>query len=248
MTREEAKTIILKHQFAFAAMPDDIIKAINYLIKEEPGWIPVSERLPEDYEEVIASVDHEYVYPEARYSKEFGWEWAYEYGADYWTDLKGVDAWMPLPKAYKPESEVEMEIDDANTRKKQKILDLLAKESPMVLSTAYIYATSFVKYGADVTKAWDTAVEQTAILERVRQQAQYEAYDSFKKDYEKQLKNDLVAILTEIELEIDELDSRVGYDGNGMPTFSTDYIRKKKVNELIRQKTDALKLESEEEE
>lgn len=41
MTREEAETIILKHQFAFASMPDDVIEAINYLVKEEPRWIPV---------------------------------------------------------------------------------------------------------------------------------------------------------------------------------------------------------------
>lgn len=47
MTREEAKTIILKHQFAFASMPDDIIEAINYLVKEEPRWIPVNERVAE---------------------------------------------------------------------------------------------------------------------------------------------------------------------------------------------------------
>lgn len=105
MTREEAKMIILKHQFAFASMPDDVIEAINYLVKEEPRWIPVGERLPEDGEIVIASVDGEYVYSEARYSKEYGWEWATESSYDYWTDLNGVDAWMPLPKAYKPESE-----------------------------------------------------------------------------------------------------------------------------------------------
>lgn len=108
MTKEEAKMIILKHQFAFASMPDDVIEAINYLVKKkEPRWIPVSERLPEDYETVIASVDGEYVYSEARYSKEFGWEWAAESCSDYWIDLNGVDAWMHLPKAYKPESEEE---------------------------------------------------------------------------------------------------------------------------------------------
>ena len=39
MTREEVKTIILKHQFAFASMPDDVIEAINYLVKEEPSCI-----------------------------------------------------------------------------------------------------------------------------------------------------------------------------------------------------------------
>lgn len=77
-------------------------KLILELLENEQRWIPVSEGLPEDYETVIASVDHEYVYPEARYSKEFGWEWASDY---YWEDLYKVDAWMPLPKAYKPESE-----------------------------------------------------------------------------------------------------------------------------------------------
>jgi hypothetical protein len=81
-------------------------KLILELLEKEPRWIPVSERLPEDYEEVIASVDHESVYSGARYSKEFGWEWAADASYDYWTDLKGVDAWMPLPEAYKPESEV----------------------------------------------------------------------------------------------------------------------------------------------
>ena len=62
-----------------------------------------------------------------------------------------------------------------------------------------------------------------------------------KADYENRLKADLVAMLTEIQLEIEELDSRAGYDGNGMPTFSTDYIRKNKVNELIQQKINSLK-------
>lgn len=55
------------------------------------------------------------------------------------------------------------------------------------------------------------------------------------------LKADMVAMLEELQLEIEELDSRAGYDGCGMPTFSTDYIRKKKVNEVIQQKIDALK-------
>lgn len=62
-----------------------------------------------------------------------------------------------------------------------------------------------------------------------------------KDQYEARLKADLEAILVELQLEIEELDSRAGYDGNGMPTFSTDYIRKKKVNEIIQQKIDKLK-------
>lgn len=81
---------------------------MNYGNGELPngGWILVSERLPDDYETVIASVDRGYIYPEARYSKEDGWEWAYESGADYWTEIEcDVVAWMPLPAPYKAETE-----------------------------------------------------------------------------------------------------------------------------------------------
>lgn len=68
------------------------------------GWIPVSMRLPEENETVIASTKYG-VYPEVRYTEEYGWEWAYEAGANYWKELEYVTAWMPLPKPYKAESE-----------------------------------------------------------------------------------------------------------------------------------------------
>ena len=69
-------------------------------------WIPVSEKPPEENKTVIASTEYG-VYPEARYSKEDGWEWAYESGADYWKELEEVKAWMPLPETYEPqESEI----------------------------------------------------------------------------------------------------------------------------------------------
>lgn len=70
-------------------------------------------------------------------------------------------------------------------------------------------------------------------------------YQLMQADYEARLRADLVAMLTEIQLEIEELDSRAGYSGNGMPTFSTDYIRKKKVHEVIEQKINELNAESE---
>ena len=40
------------------------------------------------------------------------------------------------------------------TNKEKFVLDELSKESPMVISTAYIYAKNYVKYGCDITKAW----------------------------------------------------------------------------------------------
>lgn len=67
-------------------------------------WIPVSERLPEEDKTVIASTKYG-VYPETKYTKEYGWEWAYESGTDYWRELEDVMAWMPLPEPYKAESE-----------------------------------------------------------------------------------------------------------------------------------------------
>jgi hypothetical protein len=87
---------------------------------------------------------------------------------------------------------------------KQKILDSLAKESPMVISTAYAYAKNYVLYGEDITKAWTTAVQQASVIQEVRQKAWVEAYDSFKKEYENRLKADMVAMLTELQLEIEE--------------------------------------------
>ena len=77
-------------------------------VKPEPEmghWIPVSEAFPKENKTVIASSKY-IVYPEARYSKENGWEWAYESGADYWVQINdNVTAWMPLPAPYKVESE-----------------------------------------------------------------------------------------------------------------------------------------------
>lgn len=102
MIREENIRAILECNFAGFKdeIIDNVVKRICELKLSE--WIPVSKRLPEDYETVIASDVHEYVYPEARYSKEHGWEWAGDY---HWMDLEEVVAWMPLPEAYKPESE-----------------------------------------------------------------------------------------------------------------------------------------------
>lgn len=71
-------------------------------------WISVRKQKPEGYEEVIATVKYDYkdkqeyeVVTGVRYSKEDGWEWAYEAGADYYVSLdEEVVAWQPLPNPY----------------------------------------------------------------------------------------------------------------------------------------------------
>ena len=96
-----------------------------------------------------------------------------------------------------------MSIDD---NVKQKLLDSLAEEPAMVISTAYAYAKNYVMYGEDITKAWTTAVQQVSVIQEVRQKAWVEAYDSFKEEYKTRLKADMVAMLTEIQLEIEEIE------------------------------------------
>jgi hypothetical protein len=85
-----------------------LVNYMNILEKQmqEPRWIPVTERLPEENKTVIASTK-DGVYPETRYSKEYGWEWAFEAGTDYWVDLEDVTAWMPLPEPYEPQESEE---------------------------------------------------------------------------------------------------------------------------------------------
>ena len=126
-----------------------------------------------------------------------------------------------------------MPIDEAksNLNVKQKLLDKLSNESTMVISTAYAYAKNYVDYGEDITKAWTTAVQQASILEQARQKARVEAYASFKADYEARLKADVAAMLTDIQFEIEEMPMH--YDPRN-------------VSDLIQQKINSLKSESEE--
>jgi len=49
--------------------------------------------------------------------------------------------------------------------KKQIMLDELAKEPGVVIAMAYMYAKTFVRYGVDITKAWETTTQQKEILE-----------------------------------------------------------------------------------
>lgn len=125
---------------------------------------------------------------------------------------------------------------DDNVR--QQLLDKLSEESTMVIGTAYAYAKNYVLYGVDITKAWTTVVQQASALERVKLDAFAEAYDSFKKDYENRLKADMVAILTEIQLEIEELDPFGDEWSDSLDAC----------NDIIQRKIDALKGESEDDE
>lgn len=63
---------------------------------------------------------------------------------------------------------------------RQTLIKALSDEPVEVLYIAYVYAKNFVAYGEDVTKTWDTATKQSAILEKVRRYAYAQAYEDFK--------------------------------------------------------------------
>jgi len=133
---------------------------------------------------------------------------------------------------------------DDNVRRQ--LLDKLSEESTMVLETAYVYAKNYVLYGGDITKPWTTAVQQAYVLEQVRVKAFAEAYDSFKKDYENRLKADMVAMLTDIQLEIEE-QSLTHSEDNILSEWGLGYNHSvERCGELIQQKIDKYKSESEE--
>lgn len=46
------------------------------------------------------------------------------------------------------------------------LLDELSKMPDMVIATAYLEAINYTLYGANVTEAWNTAIQQNAALER----------------------------------------------------------------------------------
>lgn len=86
-------------------------KLILELLEQEPRWISVSERLPEDHKDVLAYLSSDRI-SICRYNSHklpfsnnpIGWGYLPGIG---FIDFKKehVIAWMPLPKPYKAESE-----------------------------------------------------------------------------------------------------------------------------------------------
>ena len=52
----------------------------------------------------------------------------------------------------------------SSTDTKQVVLDQLAEENEQVIGLAYMYAKNMQTFGVDVTKPWDSAVQQSAAL------------------------------------------------------------------------------------
>ena len=55
--------------------------------------------------------------------------------------------------------------DLVQDKEKEFILKLLADEDKTLICLAYSYARNLLKYGADVTEKWETAAEQSDMLQ-----------------------------------------------------------------------------------
>ena len=130
MTRDEAIEIIECGDISnrWGKDGEEVEKMAIKALEQEPKWIPVNERLPENLQTVnVTWQNHE---PEPYYhdikDRSFvatavyykGWYWYSTTCADYLgeygrNDVDKIDeaieiiAWMPLPQPYKAESEVQ---------------------------------------------------------------------------------------------------------------------------------------------
>lgn len=80
----------------------DALKVAIKTLEQEPKWIPVSERVPEDGEEVLCFLGSEEMAVLFRRNDWGQNEWV---DGGFATGSYDVVAWMPLPKPYKAESE-----------------------------------------------------------------------------------------------------------------------------------------------
>ena len=84
-----------------------VLYAINEVPSVNPqktGWIPVSERLPEDNELVLFSTKTDRVFEGRFFSDNTDRQW-YSFRDETFAWNNVVIAWMPLPEPYKAESE-----------------------------------------------------------------------------------------------------------------------------------------------
>ena len=122
---EQYKAEIEKKSQYKHGLPGSALDIVNTLLNDleqdekENGWIPVSERVPEDEKEYLVTLEKVYGTPEKLYGianylkfgdagywneKKYGYlEWDKYSDGHGGTKMYKVIAWMPLPEPYKEE-------------------------------------------------------------------------------------------------------------------------------------------------
>lgn len=85
------------------------------------------------------------------------------------------------------------------------LLDELSKMPDMVIATAYLHAINYTLYGANVTEAWNTAIQQNAALERAYAKGYTHGIEHTAKEFRYELCRQN-SVLDKIRAEIEELD------------------------------------------
>lgn len=95
---ERLQKIVFTYNFNVAHVCDNLLCEIKDFINEQPKineWIPVEERLPEIFENVLIYTKSGHYHIGAYFEERKRW-WL----GVYWEDLDFILAWMPLPKPY----------------------------------------------------------------------------------------------------------------------------------------------------
>ena len=101
MTREEAITDYIVPAIK-RTWNDKKCKEILEALEQEPKWIPVSERLPEDEQEILFSTKTGRVHSGKYHDDDSANQWySHRDKCRAWNNV--VSAWMPLPEPYKVE-------------------------------------------------------------------------------------------------------------------------------------------------
>lgn len=118
MNREEAVSWIKYHINTTEYDDTDELKiALDMAIKalEQDKWIPVSERLPEDEQEILFSTKTGRVHSGKYHDDDSANQWySHKDKCRAWNNV--VTAWMPLPEPYKASpTGAESEVQDADS-------------------------------------------------------------------------------------------------------------------------------------
>ncbi len=93
----QTRRLIWSHMLAAATQDPPALNSVQSVVTVSNGWIPVSERMPVDFEAVIA-FDGDQVYGEAMYFSDLGFT-VDGYDPCDRVQLQNVTHWMPLPAA-----------------------------------------------------------------------------------------------------------------------------------------------------
>ncbi len=64
-------------------------------------------------------------------------------------------------------------------KKKEKLFNLMVDMPIETIQIAFLYAKNYTEYGIDVTKTWNTAIQNASALEQAYKSGYYEAMDKF---------------------------------------------------------------------